>query len=165
MLSLAKSTESWMFCFCTFLPRKAVHGLLSTKAFLRGYRLQKPKLIFFPPSIRRARRLSRLAEQALGGESSCYGKKGTFASFPGSKLARRQPSPVLHRQRAERRCALPGKFLGSVPSLYGHSKVSSLPTDVSLAALKSKSSLAAAQGPEASALWLRDPTRKMSESV
>lgn len=120
------------------------------------------------PSIPRVSGSSCLAEQAQGRESSCSGERGTFASFPGSKLARRQPyppSPGLQRQRTERRCALPGKFPRSVPSLHGHCKVSSSPTDLSLAALKSKYSLAAAQSPGAGGLWWRDTTRQMPASV
>lgn len=64
------------------------------------------------------------------------GKKGAFAGFPGSKLARSQPAqPAPRRQRVERRRALQGKFPGSVPPLHGQSKVSRSPTDAPLTAL------------------------------
>ena len=152
------------FCLCTF-SRKAAPGL-PQGLFKEAIDTSHQNWIF--PSIPRVSGVELLAEQAQGRESSCSGEKGTFASFPGSKLARRQlypPSPGLQRQRTERRCALPGKFPRSVPSLHGHCKVSSSPTDLSLAALKSKFSLAAAQSPGAGGLWWRDPTRQMPASV
>ena len=137
------------FCLCTFLSRKAAPGL-PQGLFKEAIDTSHQNWIF--PSIPRVSGSSCLAEQAQERESCCSGERGTFASFPGSKLARRQlypPSPGLRHQRTERRCALPGKFPRSVPSLHGHCEASSSPIDLALAALKSKYSLAAAQSPGA----------------
>lgn len=110
---------------------KGFHGGLSG----RGCRQQPRKPIL---SQHPKRGLSCLA-QAPGGESRCFGEKGAFAGFPGSKLARSQPAqPATRRQRVERGRALRGKFPGSVPPLHGHSKVPRSPTDAPLAALSAR---------------------------